>query len=95
MGLPFNVFTLRKRAFSKILRILLPNNKNFQMKNFGSFHISVQNIDCGYLSEPPQRDGSNEYPQSMFLSRNKIIKEYTPVNPSFTVYVKFKRVKTM
>ena len=34
------------------------------------FHISAQNIDCGYSLEPPHRGGSNEYPQSMFLSRN-------------------------
>ena len=34
------------------------------------FLISAQNIDCGYSLEPPQRGGSNEYPQSMFLSRN-------------------------
>ena len=33
------------------------------------FHISAQNIDCGYLLEPPRRGGSNEYPQSMFLSK--------------------------
>ena len=30
------------------------------------FHIPAQNIDCGYLLEPPRRSGSNEYPQSMF-----------------------------
>ena len=30
------------------------------------FHISAQNIDCRYSLEPPQRGGSNEYPQSMF-----------------------------
>ena len=30
------------------------------------FHMSVQNIDCGYSLEPPRRGGSNEYPQSMF-----------------------------
>ena len=30
------------------------------------FLISAQNIDCGYLLEPPHRGGSNEYPQSMF-----------------------------
>ena len=53
------------------------------MKNSGNFHISAQNIDCGYLLELPWRGGSNEYPQSMFLSRNK--KMYTPVNTSFTV----------
>ena len=34
------------------------------------FFISAQNIDCGYSLEPPRRGGSNEYPQSMFLSRN-------------------------
>ena len=31
-----------------------------------SFLISAQNIDCGYSLEPPQRGGSNGYPQSMF-----------------------------
>ena len=30
------------------------------------FLISAENIDCGYLLEPPRRGGSNEYPQSMF-----------------------------
>ena len=44
---------------------------NFQTKNSNIPHISVQNIDCGYSLEPPRRGGSNEYPQSMFLSRNK------------------------
>ena len=33
--------------------------------------MSAQNIDCGYSVELPWRGGSNEYPQSMFLSRNK------------------------
>ena len=46
------------------------------MKNSDSFHISPQNIDYGYSLEPPQRGGSNEYPQSMFLSRNKKINAY-------------------
>ena len=34
------------------------------------FLISAQNLDCGYSLEPSGRVGSNEYPQSMFLSRN-------------------------
>ena len=38
------------------------------MKNYGSFNISAQNIDCGYLLKPPRQGGSTEYPQSMFLS---------------------------
>ena len=54
------------------------------MKNSKFFNISAQNIDCGYLLEPPRRGGSNEYPQSMFSAEiRKII--YTPVNPSFTI----------
>ena len=46
--------------------------------------MSAQNIDCEYSLEPPRQGGSDEYPQSMFLSRNKKI-IYTPVNPSFTI----------
>ena len=76
--------TLRKHAYSNILKTLPPKNENFQMKNSDIFPISAQNIDCGYSLEPPRRGGSNEYPQSMFLSRNKKIM-YTPVNPSFTI----------
>ena len=30
------------------------------------FLFLLQNIDCGYSLEPPQRGGSNMYPQSMF-----------------------------
>ena len=63
------------------------------MKNSGSFHISAQNIDCGCMLEPPHRGGSNEYPQSMFLSRNKIINVY-PCKPQFYhIKVGFKGVK--
>ena len=40
-------------------------------------------IDCGYTFEPPRRGGSNEYPQSMFWSKNKK-NRYTRANPSFT-----------
>ena len=47
------VVTLRKHACSNILKIFLPKNENFQIENSDIFHISVQNIDCGYLLEPP------------------------------------------
>ena len=49
----------------------LKKSENFQIKSSDIFLISAQNIDCGYSLEPPQRGGSNEYPQSVFLSRNK------------------------
>ena len=75
--------TLRKQAYSNILEILPPKYENFQIKN-SDIHISAQNIDCGYSLEPPRRGGSNEYPQSRFLSRNKK-NNVIPVNPSFTL----------
>ena len=48
----------------------LLKTENFRTKNFDIFYISAQNIDCGYSLEPPRRGGSNEYRQSIFLSRN-------------------------
>ena len=63
--------------------------ENFQIKISDIFHISAQNIDCGYSLEPPRRGGSNEYPQSVFFNRNKKIR-YTPVNPRFTPGLQYK-----
>ena len=56
-------------------------NETFQQKMFDIFLIFAQNIDCVYTLEPPRRGGSNEYPQSMFWSKNKknSIPMYTPV----------------
>ena len=76
---------LRKHAYPNILKISPPKTGSFQTKNTDIFHISAQNIDCGYLLEPPHQGASNEYPQSMFLSRNKKKIFYTPLNPSFTI----------
>ena len=56
--------------------------ENFQLINFDIFLIFAQNIDCRYTLEPPRRGGSNEYPQSMFSSKNKK-NRYTPPYPSF------------
>ena len=67
--------------------------ENFQIKIFDIFHISAQNIDCGYSLEPPRWGGSNKYPQSMFLSEIKKNNVY-PCKPQF-YYIKvgFKGVK--
>ena len=83
-----NVFPLRKHAYSNIPKILAPKIKNFQIKNSDILHISAQNIDCGCSLEPPRRGrgGSNAYPQSMFLSRNKKNNVY-PYKPQF-YYIK-------
>ena len=77
-------YTLRKYAYSNIKKISPPKTENFQVKKTDIFHISAQNIDRGYSLEPPSRDGSNEYPQSMFWAEIRKIM-YTPVNPSFTI----------
>ena len=61
-----NAVSLRKHAYSNLLKILLPKYENFQIKISDIFHISAQNIDCGYSLEPPRRGGSNESPQPMF-----------------------------
>ena len=79
-----NCWSLRKHAYSNMLKILPPKNENFQIKNSDIFHIFYQNIDCWYSLEPPRRGGSNEYPQSMFWAEIRKLM-YTPVNPSFTI----------
>ena len=68
-------------------KIFGSKTENFQWKKmiFFSFFFA-QNIDCGYTLEPPRRGGSNEYPQSMFWSKNKKKNRYTPVYPSFTIW---------
>ena len=82
---PFNQWvSLRKHAYSNILKILQPKKENFQIKISDIFQIPAKNIDCGYSLEPPRRGGSNEYPQSMFFGKIRTIM-YTPVNPSFTI----------
>ena len=77
------------QIYWKVIR----KTENFQTKKSNIFHISAQNIDCGYSLEPPRRGGSNEHPQSMFLSRNKKNNVY-PYKPQF-YYIKvgFKGVK--
>ena len=76
--------SLRKHAYSNTIRIIPPQYETFRMKNSDIFLISAQNIDWG---------GSNEYPQSIFLSRNKKNNVY-PCKPQF-YYIKvgFKGVK--
>ena len=71
----------------------LKKNWKFQIKNSDIFHISAQNIDYGYSLEPPRRDDSNEYTQSMFSTRNMKNNVY-PCKPQF-YYMKvgFKGVK--
>ena len=61
--------------FSEALKI-----ENFQQKMFDIFLTFAHNIDLGYTLEPPRRGSSNEYPQSMFWSKNKK-NRYPPAYP--------------
>ena len=85
-------FITKTRLF-KYIENFTTKNRKFSDKNSEIFHISAQNIDCGYSLEPPRRGGSNEYPKSVFLSRNKKNDVY-PCKPQF-YYIKvgFKGVK--
>ena len=65
--------TITKTCLFEYTENFTTKNENFQIKKSDSFHIFAQNIVFGYSLEPPRRGGSNEYPQSMFLSRNKKI----------------------
>ena len=81
-----NFHSLRKHACSNILKISPPKNWKFSDKKLLIFfHISAQNIDCGYSLEPPCRGSSNEYPQSIFWAEIRKIM-YTPVSLSFTIW---------
>ena len=79
-----HIKSLRKHAHAIYRKNFGCKNDNFQWKNVDIFLIFAQNIDCGYTLEPPRRGGSNEYPQSLFWSKNKK-NRYTPANPSFAI----------
>ena len=74
------------------IKVVFKGVKNWKISG-EIFHISAQNIDSGYSLEPPQWGGSNEYPESIFSSRNKKNNVY-PCKPHF-YYIKvgFKEVK--
>ena len=89
------VIIMKTYLFKYTRNFTTKKNENFRIKNSDIFHISAQNIDCGYSLEPPRQGGSNECPQSMFLSRNKKINVY-PRKPQFSyIKVGFKGVITI
>ena len=47
-----------------------PPRKKWGLQGYTLFFLFLLwNIDCGYPLEPPQRGGSNEYPQSLFRAK--------------------------
>ena len=69
---------LRKHAYSNILKISPPKTESFQIKNLIFFIFFSKHRLLVLVG------GSNEYPQSMYLSSNKK-NNITPVNPNFTI----------
>ena len=83
----------KTRPFKYIENFTTKKEKKFRLKIPMFFISLLKNIDCGYSLEPPRQGGSNEYPQSMFLSRNKKNNVY-PCRPQFFyIKVEFKGVK--
>ena len=87
------LFTIRKIHLLKYIEYFTTKNWKFSDKNSDIFHFSAQNIDCGYLLEPLSWGGSVEFPQSMFLSRNKNNNVYPCKAQLFNIKVGFKGVK--
>ena len=83
---------ITKTRLFKYIENFTTKNWKFSDKNSDTFHISTQNIDCGYSLEPPQQGGSNKYPQSMFLSRNKKNNIYPYKAQFYYIKVGFKGV---
>ena len=76
LNIPIYIIT-KTRLFKYIENFTSKNGKFSDKKKTPIFFISAQNIYCGYSLEPPCRGGSNEYPQSMFSSKNKKNNVYT------------------
>ena len=55
--------------FKYIENFTTKEKENFQIKNSDIFHNSAQDIDYVYSLEPPRRDDSDEYPQSVFFEQ--------------------------
>ena len=77
---------ITKTRLFKYIEKFTAKNWKFSDTNSDIFHISTQNIDCGYPLEPPRWGGSNEYQQSMFWTEIRKNNVY-PYKPQF-YYIK-------
>ena len=57
---------MKTHLYKYIESFTTKKRKIFMIKKSDIFHISAQNIDCGYSLG---RGSSNEYPQSMFFEQ--------------------------
>ena len=65
----WGIYIAKTRPFKYIEHFTTKNGKFSDKKKSNIFHISSQNIHCGYSLEPPRWGSSNEYPHSMFLTK--------------------------
>ena len=84
---------MKTRLFKHIENFATKNGKFSDKKKSDIFRISAQNIDRGYSLKPPRGGGSNESPQSMFLSRNKKNNVYSCKPKFYYIKVGFKGIK--
>ena len=103
---PGSIFPVLAK-FCSFIRLITKTHLFKYIDNFTSKNWKISDKKLWYFSyfcskhrlwsslEPPRRGGSNEYPQSMFLSRNKENNVY-PCKPQF-YYIKvgFKGVKVI
>ena len=89
------VIFITKTGLFRYIENFTTKTWKFSDKNSDMFPISAQNIDCGYLLELPCWGGSNEYPQSMFLSRNKKNNVYPCKLLFYFIKVGFKGIKIL
>ena len=79
----FLLFCTKCISFMKYFQIscIAAVKVHFPAKNLIFFLFLHENTCCGYSFEVPHQGTSNEYPQHMFLWRNK--KKYLSVTPSY------------
>ena len=88
-GQLFPAFFYQKNYMFRFYFVNSYRHENTKMKIFSKnlfffiFLTFLQNIDCGYTLELLRRGGYNEYPQSVFWSKNKK-NRYSPAYPSFS-----------
>ena len=75
-------------CLSKYIENFTTKTESFQIKIL-IFFIFLH-IDCGYLLELPHQGGSNKYPQSITLSRNKKNNAYYCKPQFYNIEVGFK-----
>ena len=82
---------ITKTSPCKIKRFIFSSVKteNFIRKKNNVFDIFAQNINCGYMLDPPCRSDSNEYQQSMLRIKNKK-NIYNSYNFYTEIYMSFK-----